>query len=61
MDFIFTELCVALFVEVFIIRLMNDDIEQQTWIINKVRLFFMVAASAQLMYAIFTYRQVYKQ
>lgn len=56
MDFIFTELCVALFVEVFIIRLTNDDIEQQTWIINKVRLFFMVAASAQLTYAIVTYR-----
>jgi len=56
MDIFFTELCVALFVEVCIIRLTSDDIEQQTWIINKVRLFFLVAASAQLMYAIFTYR-----
>ncbi|XP_024641633.2 protein GAMETE EXPRESSED 1 [Medicago truncatula] len=53
---LYIELCVALFVEVFIIRLTNDDIEQQTWIINKVRLFLMVAASAQLTYAIVTYR-----
>lgn len=41
---------------VLIIRLTNDDIEQQTCIINKVRLFFTVAASAHLLYAIFTYR-----
>ncbi|KEH38206.1 gamete-like protein [Medicago truncatula] len=53
---LYIELCVALFLEVFIIRLTNDDIEQQTWIINKVRLFFTVAASAQLTYAIVTYR-----
>lgn len=53
---LYIELCVALFVEVFIIRLTNDDIEQQTWIINNVRLFFMAAASVQLMYTILTYR-----
>ncbi|RHN74391.1 hypothetical protein MtrunA17_Chr2g0309801 [Medicago truncatula] len=53
---LYIELCVALFVEVLIIRLTNDDIEQQTCIINKVRLFFKVAASAHLLYAIFTYR-----
>ncbi|KAJ1399813.1 gamete-like protein [Sesbania bispinosa] len=54
-------LCATLFMEIFIIRLTNDNIEQQTWIINMVRLVFMIAASVQLLYAICTYRQVYKQ
>ncbi|KAL5067149.1 hypothetical protein RYX36_018036 [Vicia faba] len=53
---LYLELCAALFVEVFIIRLSNDNIEQQTWIINKVRLFFLLSASAQLLYAICTYK-----
>ncbi|XP_061340357.1 protein GAMETE EXPRESSED 1-like [Gastrolobium bilobum] len=49
-------LCATFFMEVFIIRLTSDNIEQQTWIINLLRLFFMVAASVQLVYAICTYR-----
>ncbi|XP_058723920.1 protein GAMETE EXPRESSED 1-like [Vicia villosa] len=53
---LYLELCAALFVEVFIIRLSNDNMEQQTWIINKVRLFFMLSAAAQLLYAICTYK-----
>ncbi|CAL0301413.1 unnamed protein product [Lupinus luteus] len=49
-------LCATFFIEVSIIRLTSDNIEQQTWIINMVRLFFMVAASIQFLYAIFTFR-----
>ncbi|KAE9612936.1 hypothetical protein Lalb_Chr05g0212271 [Lupinus albus] len=51
-------LCATLFIEVSIIRFTNDNIEQQTWIINKVRLLYMVAAAVQLLYAICMYRQV---
>ncbi|KAK7302072.1 hypothetical protein RJT34_12951 [Clitoria ternatea] len=54
--FLYIELCATFFLEVFIIRLTNDNIEQQTWIINMVRLFFMVAAPVQILYAICTYR-----
>ncbi|XP_057425433.1 protein GAMETE EXPRESSED 1-like [Lotus japonicus] len=54
--FLYIGLCFTLFMEVIIIRLTNDDIEKQTWIINKARLIFMIAASCQLLYAIFTYR-----
>ncbi|KAK7305664.1 hypothetical protein VNO77_43572 [Canavalia gladiata] len=53
---LYIELCATFFMEVFLIRLTNDSIEQQTWIINMVRLFFLVAASVQLLYAICTYR-----
>ncbi|KAF1894980.1 hypothetical protein Lal_00022476 [Lupinus albus] len=49
-------LCATFSIEVSIIRLTSDNIEQQTWIINMVRLFFMVAASVQLLYAICTFR-----
>ncbi|XP_024631939.1 protein GAMETE EXPRESSED 1 [Medicago truncatula] len=50
-------LSAALAAEIFISRLMsNDNLELQTWIINNVRLFFMVAASVQFLYAICTYK-----
>ncbi|MED6113406.1 hypothetical protein PIB30_070520 [Stylosanthes scabra] len=49
-------LCATFVIEVAIIRFTNDNIEQQTWIINKTRLLFMVAASVHLLYAICTYR-----
>ncbi|MED6143283.1 hypothetical protein PIB30_004786 [Stylosanthes scabra] len=49
-------LCATFFIEVTIIRFTNDNIEQQTWIINKTRLLFMVAASVHLLYTICTYR-----
>ncbi|XP_019444829.1 PREDICTED: protein GAMETE EXPRESSED 1-like [Lupinus angustifolius] len=49
-------LCATLFIEVAIIRFTNDNIEQQTWIINKLRLLYMVAAAVQLLYAICMYR-----
>ncbi|XP_027336789.1 protein GAMETE EXPRESSED 1 [Abrus precatorius] len=54
--YLYLELCATFFMEVFIIRLTNDNIEHQTWIINMVRLFVLVAASVQLLYAICTYR-----
>ncbi|CAL5187039.1 unnamed protein product [Lathyrus oleraceus] len=57
---LYIEFCVALMVEVFIIRLINDNMEKQTWIINKVRLCFMLAGSVQLLYAICTYKDFEK-
>jgi len=55
--YVFTDLSAALAAEILISRLMSNDImELQTWIINNVRLFFMVAASVQFLYAIFTYK-----
>jgi len=55
--YVFTDLSAALAAEIFISRLMsNDNMELQTWIINNVRLFFMVAASVQFLYAICTYK-----
>ncbi|KAK7292986.1 hypothetical protein RJT34_15846 [Clitoria ternatea] len=54
--FLYIELCATFFLEVFIIRLTSDNIEQQTWIINMVRLFFIVAAPIQILYAICTYK-----
>ncbi|XP_058775481.1 protein GAMETE EXPRESSED 1-like [Vicia villosa] len=54
---LYIELCATLVVEVLLIRLISDDnMEKQTWIINKVRLLFMVAALVQLLYAICTYK-----
>ncbi|XP_015956606.1 protein GAMETE EXPRESSED 1-like [Arachis duranensis] len=49
-------LCATFFIEVTIIRYTNDNMEQQTWIINTTRLLFMIAASVHLLYAICTYR-----
>lgn len=49
-------LCSTFFIEVSIIRLSSDNIERQTWIINKIRSLYMVAAAVQLLYAICTHR-----
>ncbi|KAK2421960.1 protein GAMETE EXPRESSED [Trifolium repens] len=53
---LYIELCATLAVEVFIIRLTSDNMERQTWIINKIRLIFMIVASVHLLYAICTYK-----
>ncbi|KAF7816313.1 protein GAMETE EXPRESSED 1-like [Senna tora] len=49
-------LCATLLMEVIILRFTNDNIERQTWLISMVRSLFMLAASVQFLYAIFTYR-----
>ncbi|XP_020217211.1 protein GAMETE EXPRESSED 1 [Cajanus cajan] len=54
--FLYMELCGTFLLEVLIIRLTRDTIEHQTWIINMARLFFMAAASVQLLHAICTYK-----
>ncbi|KAD6453077.1 hypothetical protein E3N88_07782 [Mikania micrantha] len=48
-------LCVTFIIEFMVLR-HGNDIEQQSWIINIVRLTFIVLASCQLLYAIYTYR-----
>ncbi|XP_076943515.1 protein GAMETE EXPRESSED 1-like [Bidens hawaiensis] len=48
-------LCVTFLIEFTVLRYGND-IEQQSWIISIVRLTFVILASCQLLYAIFTYR-----
>ncbi|KAI3756781.1 hypothetical protein L1987_56604 [Smallanthus sonchifolius] len=48
-------LCVTFFIEFVVLRYGND-IEQQAWIINIVRLVFLLLASSQLLYAIYKYR-----
>ncbi|MED6208634.1 hypothetical protein PIB30_047172 [Stylosanthes scabra] len=53
-------LCGMFFIEVSILRFVNDNIEQQTWIVSMVRSFFMAVAAIQLLYAIFTYRDYEK-
>ncbi|CAI8587442.1 unnamed protein product [Vicia faba] len=57
---LYIELCATLMVEVLLIRVISDNMEKQTWIINKVRLLFMVAALVQLLYAICTYKDFEK-
>ncbi|KAJ9556788.1 hypothetical protein OSB04_011402 [Centaurea solstitialis] len=47
-------LCVTFFIEFMVLRYGND-IEQQAWIISIVRSIFMLLASCQLLYAIYTY------
>ncbi|KAJ8763076.1 hypothetical protein K2173_023281 [Erythroxylum novogranatense] len=49
-------LCVAFSVEVAVLRLTATSIDQQTWMINTIRLLFVLLASFQLLYAIYTYR-----
>ncbi|KAL5574179.1 hypothetical protein UlMin_023776 [Ulmus minor] len=50
-------LCATFCIEVGILRFFTTfQIEQQTWIINLVRLFFVILASVQLIHAIYTYR-----
>lgn len=53
---LFAGLCTTFFMEVSVLRSANDNIEQQTWIINMVRLLYMLVASAQILYAICTHR-----
>ncbi|KAK9068200.1 hypothetical protein SSX86_012311 [Deinandra increscens subsp. villosa] len=48
-------LCVTFLIEFMVLRYGNN-IEQQSWIISIVRLTFVILASGQLLYAIFTYR-----
>ncbi|KAK1418824.1 hypothetical protein QVD17_27971 [Tagetes erecta] len=48
-------LCVTFLIEFMVLRYGND-IEQQSWIISTVRLVFVIVASSQLLYAIYTYR-----
>ncbi|KAJ0594894.1 hypothetical protein HanHA300_Chr03g0113381 [Helianthus annuus] len=48
-------LCVTFLIEFAVLRYGND-IEQEAWIIRVVRLTFLLLASGQLLYAIYTYR-----
>ncbi|KAK9058992.1 hypothetical protein SSX86_021610 [Deinandra increscens subsp. villosa] len=48
-------LCVTFLIEFVVLRYGND-IEQDAWIISIVRLIFLLLASCQLLYAIYTYR-----
>nr|KAJ0217035.1 hypothetical protein LSAT_V11C300151840 [Lactuca sativa] len=52
-------LCVTFVTELVVLRYGND-IEQQTWIISIVRSIFMLLASCQLLYAIYTYSRDYE-
>lgn len=49
-------LCITFMVECFVLRFGANEVEFQTWIINLPRLLFVLIASIQLLYAIFTYR-----
>ncbi|GAV60460.1 hypothetical protein CFOL_v3_03990 [Cephalotus follicularis] len=49
-------LCVTFLMEVAVLWLTTNTVEQQTWIINLVRSLFLLLASFQFLYAIFTYR-----
>ncbi|MED6108461.1 hypothetical protein PIB30_024030 [Stylosanthes scabra] len=53
-------LCGMFFIEVSIFRFVNENIEQQTWLVSMVRSLFMAVAAIQLLYAIFTYRDYEK-
>ncbi|GJT04112.1 protein gamete expressed 1 isoform X1 [Tanacetum coccineum] len=48
-------LCVTFLIELLVLRY-GKDIEQQAWIISIGRLIFVLLASCQLLYAIYTYR-----
>ncbi|PWA91539.1 gamete expressed protein 1 [Artemisia annua] len=52
---LYIELGVTLLIELAVLRYGND-IEQQPWIIDNIRLLFITLASCQLIYAIYTYR-----
>ncbi|KAI9176730.1 hypothetical protein LWI28_006467 [Acer negundo] len=49
-------LCAAFMLEFAIPRMLSNNIEQQLWIINFVRLLFLLLTSAQLLHAIYTYK-----
>ncbi|GKD55375.1 gamete expressed 1-like protein [Tanacetum coccineum] len=50
-----SELGVTLLIKIVVLRYGND-VEQQQWIIDNIRLLFIILASCQLMNAIYTYR-----
>ncbi|KAE8724526.1 Protein GAMETE EXPRESSED 1 [Hibiscus syriacus] len=49
-------LCATFSMEVGILRFMENDIEQQTWMINLVRSLYVLVACIQILYAVCTYR-----
>ncbi|XP_010258270.1 PREDICTED: protein GAMETE EXPRESSED 1 [Nelumbo nucifera] len=52
-------LCITFLVELAVVRLGADDLDQQTWIASKIlmtRSLFLLVASLQILYSIFTYR-----
>ncbi|XP_022143299.1 protein GAMETE EXPRESSED 1 [Momordica charantia] len=53
---LYIELCASFLIEVAILRVEVFDTEQRTWIVSVVRTAFLLAASLQLLHAIFTYR-----
>ncbi|XP_010247265.1 PREDICTED: protein GAMETE EXPRESSED 1-like [Nelumbo nucifera] len=56
---IYLGLCVTFLVELVVVRLGADDLDQQTWIASKIlmaRSLFLMVASFQILYSIFTYR-----
>ncbi|GJZ68768.1 protein gamete expressed 1 isoform X1 [Tanacetum coccineum] len=52
---VYIGLCVTFLIELLVLRY-GKDIEQQAWIISIGRLIFVLLASCQLLYAIYTYR-----
>ncbi|KAE8695265.1 hypothetical protein F3Y22_tig00110724pilonHSYRG00007 [Hibiscus syriacus] len=49
-------LCASFMIEIAILRYPMNDIEQQTWLINLLRLLYTILASTQLLFAIYSYR-----
>ncbi|KAK8688713.1 hypothetical protein V6N13_087457 [Hibiscus sabdariffa] len=49
-------LCASFTIEIAILRYPMNDIEQQTWLINLLRLLYTILASTQLLFAICSYR-----
>nr|POE57602.1 protein gamete expressed 1 [Quercus suber] len=49
-------LCATFLIEFAILRFVPKAIDQQTWMINQVRSFFVILASVQIIHAIITYR-----
>ncbi|KAM6548457.1 hypothetical protein CsatB_020133 [Cannabis sativa] len=49
-------LCITFLIEFAILRFTTNGIEQQTWLINLVRILFLLVATVQILHAIFTYR-----
>ncbi|XP_022760073.1 protein GAMETE EXPRESSED 1-like, partial [Durio zibethinus] len=49
-------LCASFMIEMAILRCSMNDIEQQTWLLNLVRLLYTILASIQLLFAIYSYR-----
>ncbi|KAE8654892.1 hypothetical protein F3Y22_tig00117034pilonHSYRG00100 [Hibiscus syriacus] len=49
-------LCASFMIQIAILRYPMNSIEQQTWLINLLRLLYTILASAQLLFAIYSYR-----